>query len=358
MPRVRMRRFARPSRLCAVGLAAVAAGLLAALPAALPARAGGSAVVFTYHRFGESAYPSTNTTIAQLEAHIAVLTGGGFNVLPLPEIVAAINGERTLPDRTIGISIDDALRSFSTEAWPRLRAAKLPFTLFMATDPTEGRRPAYMSWDQVREVADDPLVSIGGHTASHPHMPDLDAATNAAEIARSNDRFQAELGMRPALFAYPYGEYGLEVRRVVVRAGYLAAFGQHSGVIHGDADRYFLPRFAMNETYGSKNRFMLAANALPLETSDVAPPDRLLVKGANPPAFAFTVRGAARRSVRAIACYASGQGRLGLRRIGRDRIRVQIPEAFPAGRTRINCTMPAGGGRWRWFGTQFYVPKS
>ena len=339
--------------------AALAAACLLTAPfAALPAFAGGSATVFVYHRFGEGAYPSTNTTIAQLEAHIAALTGGGFNVMPLPEIAAAIRDGSDLPDRAVGISIDDAFKSLYTEAWPRLRAAKLPFTLFIATDLTAENYRAYMSWDQVREIAASPLVSIGGHTASHPHMPMLDAATNEAEIARANDRLQAELGARPDLFAYPYGEYGLAVRRVVIDAGFIAAFGQHSGVVHHGADRYFLPRFAMNETYGGKDRFMLAANALPLETSDVVPADPLLGRTANPPAFAFTVRGEARKSMGAIACYVSGRGRAGLRRIGRNRVRVHVADAFPAGRARINCTMPAGGGRWRWFGMQFYVPKS
>ncbi len=351
------RRSSSPLRSFLTWTVGAAASLLVALPAAVPAFAGGSAVVFIYHRFGESAYPSTNTTIAQLQAHIQVLTSGRFNVMPLPEIVAAIRRGRDLPDRTIGISIDDAFKSLYNEAWPRLRAAKLPFTVFIATDLTEGKHGAYMNWDQVREIAASPLVTIGGHTASHPHMPMLDAPKNAAEIEKSNDRFQAELGMRPDLFAYPYGEYSLDIRRTVTDAGFVAAFGQHSGVLHNGADPYFLPRFAMNETYGNKNRFILAANALPLETSDITPLDPLLRKADNPPIFAFTVRGAARKSVASIACYASGQGRTDLQRLGPDRVQVRVADAFPAGRARINCTMPAREGRWRWFGMQFYVPK-
>ena len=78
----------------------------------------------------------------------------------------------------------------------------------------------------------------------------------------------------------------------------------------------------------------------------------------NPPSFGFTVTGDARKTLRSIACYASGQGKANLERLGDDRIQVQVAKAFPSGRARINCTMPTREGRWRWFGMQFYVPRT
>ena len=335
------------------------AGLVAALALPLPATAlaGSSAVVFMYHRFGESTLPSTNTTIAQLDAHIAELASGRYAVLPLPEIVDAIREGRDLPDRTVGLSVDDAFLSLYTEGWPKFREARLPLTLFVATGAIDRGYRNYMSWDQIRELAAAGVV-VGSQTDSHPHMPALTPEANAAELARSNKRFQEELGMRPSLFAYPFGENSRAARSTVEQAGFVAAFGQHSGVLYPGADRFFLPRFAMNEAYGGASRFRLAANALPIEAKDIVPVDPLLTSQTNPPAFAFTVTGAALRGLASIACYASGQGRTQLDRRGRDRIAVKVEKAFPPGRARINCTMPAGNGRWRWFGIQFYVPKS
>ena len=334
--------------------AVLAAALILAF--AGPAYAGSSAVVFMYHRFGETTLPSTNTTIAQLDAHIAELTSGRYAVLPLPEIVAAIREGRDLPDRTVGLSVDDAFLSLYTEGWPRFRKAGLPLTLFVATGAIDRGYRNYMSWDRIRELA-AAGVTIGSQTDTHPHMPLLSPEANAAELARSNERFERELGNRPSLFAYPFGENSRAVRGVVERAGFAAAFGQHSGVLFPGADRFFLPRFAMNEAYGGASRFRLAANALPIEARDIAPADPLLTADANPPAFAFTVSGAALRSLASIACYASGQGRAAVNRLTKDRIAVKVEKAFPPGRARINCTMPAGDGRWRWFGMQFYVPR-
>ena len=45
------------------------------------------ASIIMYHRFNEQRYPSTNTTLEQLDEHIAYLQEGGFNVMSLPDII-------------------------------------------------------------------------------------------------------------------------------------------------------------------------------------------------------------------------------------------------------------------------------
>ena len=203
------------------------AGISAALAtdAAITSTAAESAVVFMYHRFGESAYPSTNVSIAQFEAHIAELKNGNYAVRPLPEIIRALRAGRNLPDRTVALSIDDAFQSIYTEAWPRLKKAGLPFTIFVSTDPVDQEKSGYMNWAQIAELVRSGLVTIGNHTASHLHMAASSEQRNTAEIAKSNARFRAKLGSVPKLIAYPYGEYSLAVRKVVSAAGFDTAFG-------------------------------------------------------------------------------------------------------------------------------------
>lgn len=325
-----------------------------------PALLDSGAVVLVYHRFGESDQPSTNITLEQFEAHLQVLTSGRYAVLPLPEIVAALTEGRPLPPRTVGISIDDAYLSVHSEAWPRLRAAGLPFTLFVATDTVDQESPRYMTWSQLRELAASPLVTIGSQTASHPHMPLVSGERNRQELARSNARFARELGAPPRLFAYPYGEYSMEVIDLVRAAGFAAAFGQHSGAVGHASDLFRLPRFALNEAYGSLERFRLVVETLPLPALDMTPDDPVLAPAGNPPAYGFTVPEAV-GPLGGLACYA-GRGidtRVDL--LGR-RVEVRFAAPFRPGRTRVNCTMPGprgaeGGERWRWLGRQFLVPE-
>jgi peptidoglycan/xylan/chitin deacetylase (PgdA/CDA1 family) len=321
--------------------------------AAPPAGAADSAVIIMYHRFGETAYPSTNITLDQFESHIRELKSGPYAVLPLPEIVARLRDGRPLPERTVGLSVDDAYLSAYTEAWPRLKAAGLPMTLFVATRAVDRKLSGIMTWQQIRELAADG-VSIGSQTETHLHMPDAGEARNRQEIERSNGRFITELGRAPRLFAYPYGEAGTAVQRIVRDAGFAAAFGQHSGVIGRAANYFYLPRFSMNEKYGDLSRFRLAANALPLPVSDVTPSDPLIT-GVNPPPIGFTV-GAGIKGLGRMTCFASHEGGARLERLGERRFEVRVNTPFPRGRTRLNCTVPAKDGRWRWLGRQFYVP--
>lgn len=350
--RLYIRRMSR-RRQCARAISAAVLLGAGAWLAPVAARAADSAVVFMYHRVGEPQYPSTNIRPDQLDAQIAELKSGRYAVLPVPEIVRRLAAHEALPDRAIGLTVDDAYESFYRNGWPRFRAAGLPVTLFVATGAVGN--PSMMSWDQIREIASQG-ATIGAHSAAHPHMVKLGVARSRADLARSNAKFKAELGAVPKLFAWPYGEYGLALKPLLAEAGYSAAFGQHSGAIGPGADFDYLPRFALNERYGDIDRFRLAANTLPLPVRGVTPPDPTLGARDNPPAVGFTVVDGVRGLGR-LRCYFEGQPAK-IQRLGDDRIEVRFDAAFPVGRSRLNCTMPAGGGRWRWFGTQFYVPPN
>ena len=317
-----------------------------------PAQAAESAVVLMYHRFGENSFPSTNTRLAQFEAHIAELTSGSYTVLPVPEIVAAIREGRALPDRTVGISIDDGYRSVYAEAFPRLRAAGLPFTVFVSADPVDRGFAGFMNWDEIRELR-DAGITIGAHTATHLHMPANTIARNREDMKTSNVRLKAELGTVPALFAYPFGEASTEIQGLVREMGHEAAFGQHSGPINASSDPFYLPRFSLNEALGDMDRFKLVANALPIPHTDVTPGNPTLTT--NPPLFGFTRTDISVR-LNGLACYAADQGKVRVDQLG-PRVEVRMSEPFSAGRARINCTALGPDNRWYWLGTLYYVPR-
>lgn len=336
----------------------------ALLAAAGPAAAEGDAdsiVVLMYHRFGEPAYPLTNTPLELFERQLAILEDGGHRVLPLAEIAAALESGAALPERSLAITIDDAYLSVYREAWPRLKAAGYPFTLFLATDPVDAGAEGFMSWDQLREMAADPLVSLGSQTASHPHMPAQSVAANRADILAANARFAAELGAAPAVFAYPYGEYDLPSAELIAELGFTLAFSQQSGAIdlararREPRVRYSLPRFVLNAKYGQPARFRLAVDSLPLPVSAEDPASPLLA-GGDAVSFAFTVAEAA-GDLAPLSCYANWGGEPAVVRDGR-RVTVHIAPAPGNGRWRVNCTLPAGQGRWYWYARLFTRPAS
>ncbi len=307
-----------------------------------------SAVVFMYHRFGEGEYPSTNITMEQFDQHVKELTSGPYTVLGVPQIVSALADGKGLPDRTIGITVDDAYRSVYEKAWPVFREHNLPFTVFVSTEQLDSGYANYMTWDMVRELS-KAGVTIGGHSQNHAHLPDFDIDRVKAELANSAARFEEELGYVPEIFAYPYGEANGEVIAAVKEAGYRAAFGQQSGAMHTESDFMYLPRYALNEHYGAMDRFNLAANSLPLVVSDVTPADYTLTR--NPPAFGFTLA----EPAPSMNCYPS-EGEPTMSRLGEERVEIRLDGPVSSGRWRINCTAMGPDSRWRWFGMLYTVP--
>lgn len=324
-----------------------------------------AAVVFMYHRFGEDRYPSTSVRLEQFDAHLEHLAAAGYQVWPLARIAEHLQAGAALPDKVVAITIDDAYSSVYEQAWPRLRTRGWPFTVFVATDPVDLQLRGYMRWEQMREMA-----AAGVHFANHSRRHDklhvrlagetaaAWAARVQADIAHAEQRLQAELGAAvptsPRLFAYPYGEYSLELAGLLAELGYVA-FGQHSGALGLESDLQALPRFPMAEAYAALSEFRQKAAALPLPLREREPLDPVL-SGNNPPRFTATI-GPTKSNPTRLTCYASNQGQLAVQWLDGRRFSVQASKPYPPGRARYNCTLPAGEpGRFYWFSQPWIVP--
>jgi len=312
-----------------------------------------SAVILIYHRFGDDRYPSTNVTLKQFNDQITELEKAKYNIVPLETIVTAFRNKVKLPPRTIAITIDDAYLSILKNAWPRLKAANFPFTLFVATEPVSRHYSGYMSWQQIRDLARDPLVTIGQHGHSHNHLIDMSPAAAAQDVATAIGIYKKQLGFVPDIFAYPYGEYSPALENILKAKGIRAAFGQFSSVASSGNDLYRLPRFAFNEKYSKMTRFRLIVNALALPVHDILPQSPIVSR--NPPRPGFTVDKNI-RGLSALTCYPSNMSKAAdITRIGGNRIEIRFAKPLPRGRSRINCTMPGPNGRWYWLGLPFFV---
>ncbi len=147
-----------------------------------------SATVFMYHKFGVSKYPSTSVTIEQLESHINEFTKEKYNILSLDFIVNTIINDGELPNNTIGISVDDADKSFFDVGWPLFKKNNIPVTLFVTTGTIAKNNKNYLNWDQIRKLKDEG-VTIGAHSHTHAHMPDIQIEEARKEIELSNKIF-------------------------------------------------------------------------------------------------------------------------------------------------------------------------
>ena len=311
-----------------------------------------SAVVFMYHKFGVSKYPSTNVTIEQLDAHINEFTKDKYSLQPLEFIIDTIINNGKLPNNTIGISIDDADKSFFITAWPKFKKNNIPVTLFVNTSTISNNNKTYLNWNQIRKLREEG-VSIGAHSHNHHHMPDLNIEEVRKEIETSNKIFLRELGEIPRLFAYPYGETSSAIIEIIKEFNFKVAFGQHSGVINETSNFYYLPRFSLNEKYSELSRVKFAANAKGLGLYDFIPENPNLRE--NPPFIGFSL--VDQSLTKSLDCFifdSKGQVEKQIFKFN-ERIEIRLDRKLTKGRSRINCTAKGSDGYWRWYGHQFYL---
>lgn len=67
-------------------------------------------------------------------------------------------------------------------------------------------RNLIMTWDELREVAAEPLASFGAHTSGHYALAKLPLERARAEMVQSRQRIEDELGRPCRHFCYPYGD--------------------------------------------------------------------------------------------------------------------------------------------------------
>lgn len=279
----------------------------------------GNRFIFCYHDVSDPAAPHHSarysTTPARFKEHVA-LFGDLFSVVPLDVIVS----QERLPagKNYAAITFDDGFRSVLTHAWPMLKAAGLPCTVFLngtavlhnhgwitdlvlaADDPVfvrdmlaatglgeadapdpigaimdRGRftsafaqRPMlrsevkiYLDRDEVAQLHREG-VAFGDHGRDHFVLSRTDDAMLEAEVSTGGGLIAEMTGARPGHFALPFGKrdhYDARALSALRRHGY-------SHVYNTSMDRLrpshlgaatTLPRISvMNETVGQL-RFLI-----------------------------------------------------------------------------------------------------
>lgn len=322
------------------------------------------ATVFVYHRFNDSRYPTTNISSADFRSHLDYLRQKGVAVLSLGQVVERLKGNVPLPKRCAVITVDDAYKSFITDAWPLLQEYGFPATLFVSTDSIGGRD--YLSWEEIKRLH-KAGVEIGNHSAGHNHMLDRFVGESQADwearvsqdLAHSQQVFKKHLGSAPALFAYPYGEFSPELSSLIVAAGFVAAFGQQSGVITPGQDLFLLPRFSVTGRFSTLEEFRekLLLQHLPVK---VLTTQRPVIETENPPKLRFYL-GPGEYNIDSLRCFVPGLNECLITAVAGEKGIYEAEARKPLDGRRSKYTLTASdstGRDWYWFSQLWVIPRS
>ena len=307
-------------------------------------------IAIMYHRFNENKYPSTNVKMDIFKNQIEIIRGKGlnfYNPLDFKDEFAKPKNEKK-----IILTIDDAFSSFYENAWPYLKKNKIPFILFVSTEPVG--KNGYMTWEQIKEVEKEKFAYIGNHSHSHEYMIDLTLRKFKDDIDLSIKIFKEKLGYNPIYFSYPFGEYSLSQKKYINQK-FNFAFGQHSGVIDANKDKYELARFLINEKYGDLKRFEFLVDLFPLQYKDLIPEQKYINNSTNPPDFSVEFF-KEQKNISNINCF-SDEGNKWEKSnviIQKNILKIKFRDKFLFRRGRVNCSLN-DNGVWRWFGVQYSV---
>lgn len=323
------------------------------LTAILPVFAKSEAVVFMYHRFGESKYPSTNIKPEQFEAHLSYLEKNGYNVWSLSKIVNYMLEGRAIPSKTVALTIDDAYKSIYTEAFLRLKEKKFPFTVFVNTASIDSKSKNYMSWDEMREMK---LfgAEFANHSITHDYMLPKKSEDREQwqeriknELEGAQKRLQEELGRdtneNPKIFSYPFGEYSEQTAEFIENLGYIGVT-QTSGAIDVHSDTKALPRFPMAEAFADMDSFVLKLKTLPFPIKEISPKEPL-VSSKNPPMLTMELS----HPVKNLKCYLSNGEALSIEWISETKVSVSAKKRLESPRDKYTCTAKVNKDRWYWY---------
>ena len=129
--------------------------------------------------------------------------------------------------RQVAITFDDGFRDNLTVALPLLEKYSLPATVFVTAGfiGNEG----YLTRDELRELSQSSLITIGAHGFWHRHFNLLSNDEARQELVEARTMLEEITGKKVDLMAWPYGECDQRLESLAAEAGYHASWSVWKG---------------------------------------------------------------------------------------------------------------------------------
>ncbi|GAA59717.1 hypothetical protein P20652_1581 [Pseudoalteromonas sp. BSi20652] len=303
-----------------------------------------AAVILQYHHVSETLPAVTSINANTFTKHLSYLKKHDFNVIPLNELILALQQGQTLPEKTVAITFDDGYNNNYDEAAPILEKFGYPYTIFVNPKLIDQNQRYVMGWDKLKELSKKGAL-ISNHTAQHDYLHiKLENETGAQwktrikqDILYSQQRIKEEIGQDYKYLAYPYGEFNNELQSLVTELGFIG-IGQHSGAVSKNSNFSRLPRFPASGFYSKLDTLSTKLNSHAFNITKLTYIDSVTEQ--NPPKLTIEFKMDDFHKTQ-FACYVSSVGQADLTWINENTVEITSPKILNKGRSRFNCTAPS-----------------
>ena len=199
--------------------------------------------IFVYHRFGDERHQSTNTTLQELEKEFEYFNTNNYKVVTVSQIAQKIKNAEDIPENWVAFSIDDAYKSFYTNALNIFKKYNYPFTLFVYVESTQKKYPDFMTWEEIKETSKYGEIAL--HSYGHKHLTKLSNEEIFDDTKKAYDMFVEKLGFKPLGYTYPFGEYDERVKDVIKKFDFEYIANQNNGSVNSKSDIFDINRVAL-----------------------------------------------------------------------------------------------------------------
>lgn len=181
--------------------------------------------VIMYHDILPEKKVFFDVTHKEFEEHLQLIQKNGLTPISMEQLTTHLRTGLPLPEKPILLTFDDGYGGHYEFVYPLLKKYGYPATFSIYTSnigKDTGR--SHVTWEQLRQMAADPLITIAAHSVTHPRdLRELPDDKLEMEVVKSKQLLEAELGIPIRYFTYPEGKYDDRVAKAVSEAGYLAA---------------------------------------------------------------------------------------------------------------------------------------
>ncbi|XHX80177.1 MAG: polysaccharide deacetylase family protein [Stenomitos frigidus ULC029] len=180
--------------------------------------------VVMYHDILPEKQVFFDVTPEELEQRFLAIQQKGLTPITIDQLVTHLRTGLPLPEKPILLTFDDGYSGHYDHVYPLLKKYNYPavFAIYTAKVGKKIGRSS-LTWEQLREMAKDPLITISSHSVSHKVMTGLTKSQLQLETQESKRILEAELGIPVRYFTYPEGKFDAQAVAAVREAGYAAA---------------------------------------------------------------------------------------------------------------------------------------
>jgi len=211
--------------------------------------------VLMYHSVNPKSHPVLYRLIVDpgdFVKQMEFLKGHGYHVVPLETIGRMIAENKKVPFKTIAITFDDGFKDNYTYAYPVLKKMGFPATIFVIYDEVGREEGDRLSWDQIKEMQDSGLISIGSHTFGPVPLVNIKDETELKrQIIGSKKALEDKLRTPVDAFCYVGGLFTPHIKDLVKEAGYKYAVATALGRQYSNNDAYAIKRIRVSPDSGN-----------------------------------------------------------------------------------------------------------